>query len=725
FGGHGNDVIDGGDGTNYIEGGPGDDRIYGRGGVDTIYGGTTGVGYAYLQQDLAGGKPVIAAIHGGFTAVAAEGSCGPEVMFHPEIYPDAPYQLALTIFTDLDADGIRDAGEPLAPATAIWTLRIVDKATLADVMIASAPGGNVVLPEVPGLPAGTYVIVVDAIASGWSASGAASLVAEVTLGGASPPAVPNLGFYKAGKLNGTVTTKSGVQSVPTGGVSVFLDVDKDGVLDAGEPVAVTGTTGAYSFTGLFPGDYRIAIFDTPTCANVQPDFHDVVLVSGGSATTYNFEILPSVAPVVETVLLGKPGTAITWTPVPDGADQLDPLAGTFSLIAFETCIVEGRVTATSGATLLPVSSTGSLGNAIPLTFLGADPTRANRFLYQVSSITGDNSLKAGRYRFVLDDATVTSATGALLDGNWTNPSTAVPYGSQYPSGNGAAGGDFIFDFVISTAASLAAVSFDSASWLPSPTGMADGSTIQGTTWWHDENDSNLARTTHEPGLNGQVVKLKNAGGQTVATTTTAPIDLDGDGAVEPSEQGAFRFISVAPGTYTVVQEPVFPWLQATPGGRFVGETLYAVSYATQLGKNSLWTIDTATLAATKVRDFQTLVARDVAFTSRDTAWISGTSIPVGTSGAAAPGLWRMDVPSGTLTSLGDVPGGQPLLALDAIDANTLLGISKTGEVLLYRISAGAWESRGVLLTSANARLYPVGDAVVVSASEIYVVCVPQ
>ncbi len=725
FGGHGNDVIDGGDGVNYIEGGPGDDRIYARGGADTVYGGTTGVGYAFLLDDLAEGRPVIAAIHGGFTAVAAEGSCGPEVMFHPEIYPAAPYRLALTIFNDLDADGIRDAGDPLAPATATWTLRIFDKATLTDVLIASVPGGNVILPDVAGLPAGDYVVVVDVIAPGWSASAASSLVAEVTLGGVSPPVVPELGFYRAGKLNGTVSAKSGGQIVPAAGVSVFLDADKDGVRDAGEPVALTGDKGNYAFANLFPGEYRIAILDPQICANVQPDFHDLVVVSGGSGTSYDFEILPAVAPVVDAVLLGKPGTAVTWTPVPDGRDQLDPIAGSFSLIAFETCILEGRVTATSGATLLPVSSTGTVGTAIPLTFLGADPAQSNRFIYQLSSVNGDNALKAGRYRFIVDDAKVVSATGAFLDGNWTNPSAAVPEGSRYPSGNGSAGGDFTFDFVISNATSLATVSFGGVSGLAAPVALADGSTIQGTVWRHDENDANLARTAREPGLNGQVVKLRNSAGQTVATATTAPIDLDGDGTVELAEQGAFRFTAVAAGTYTVVQEPASPWIQATPGGGFVADTLYAVSYASQFGKNSLWTIDIATLVATKVHDFQSLVARDVAFTSRDTAWISGTSGSTSTGGPGTPGLWRMDVPTGGLTSLGDVPGGQPLLALDTLDADTLLGISKTGEVLLYRIAVGAWESRGVLLTSANARLYPVGDAVVGAANEVYVVCVPQ
>jgi autotransporter-associated beta strand protein len=725
FGGHGNDVIDGGDGDNWIEGGPGDDRIYARGGADTVYGGTTGIGYAYLQQDLASGRPVIAAIHGGFTAVTAEGSCGPEVLFHPEVYPDAPHKLQATIFTDLDADGIRDAGEPLAPTGDSWTLRIIDKATLSDIMVATVPGGAVVLPEVGGLPAGTYTLVVDAIPAGWAASSWASVIAEVTLGGASPPVVPDLGFYKPGQLRGKVTTKAGSQNTPTAGVSVFLDGDKDGVLDAGEAVTVTGTDGTYAFTGLYPTTYRIAILDATICANVQPDFRDVVLVSGGSTTSHDFEILPATAPVVDAVLLGKAGTAITWTPVPDGGDQLDPIAGVFSLIAFETCIVQGRVTATSGATLLPVSSTGSLGAAIPLTFLGADPTQASRFIYQVSSITGDNALKAGRYRFIVDDAKVTSATGDLLDGNWTNPATATPDGSQFPSGNGAAGGDFAFDFVVAATASLAAVAFDSTSWTPVPSGHAGGATIRGTVWRHDEADPDFGRTPHEPGLSGQVVRLKNGQGTTVATATTAPIDLDGDGSVEPAEQGAFRFTGVAPGTYTVVQEPVFPWVQATPGGTFVADTLHAVSYSSALGKNSLWTIDTATLAATKICDFQTLVARDITFTARDTAYLSGVSIPVGTSGSATPGLWRMNVPTGALTSLGDVPGGQPLLSLDTLDATTLVGVSRSGEVLLYRIPDGVWESRGPLLTSANGRLYPVGDAVVVAPNEIYVVCLSQ
>ncbi|MFM7206128.1 MAG: calcium-binding protein, partial [Planctomycetaceae bacterium] len=163
FGGHGNDVIDGGDGTNYIEGGPGDDRIYGRGGADTIYGGTTGVGYAYLQQDLAGGKPVIAAIHGGFTAVAAEGSCGATVLYHPEVYPDAPFTITGAIFNDLDADGVRDVGEPGASAADSWTLRIIAASTLADVMIVTVPGGDFSLPSGAGLPAGTYLVVVDAV----------------------------------------------------------------------------------------------------------------------------------------------------------------------------------------------------------------------------------------------------------------------------------------------------------------------------------------------------------------------------------------------------------------------------------------------------------------------------------------------------------------------------------------------------------------------------------
>ncbi|MBU6309012.1 MAG: hypothetical protein KJS77_04640, partial [Planctomycetes bacterium] len=725
FGGHGNDVIDGGDGDNWIEGGPGDDRIYARGGVDTVYGGTTSIGYAYLLADLATGRPVIAAIHGGFTAVTAEGSCGPEVMFHPEVYPEAPYKLQATIFDDRDADGVRDPGENAVPTTSSWTVRIVDAATLADVMVATVSGGAVALPVTSGLPAGSYYVVIDTVATGWVPSNPwTSMTALVTLGGGAPASVPDLAFYKAGQLTGKVTTRSGTDRTATSGVSVYLDTDRDGTWDAGEPVAITGTAGTYAFTGLVPGAYRIGIADPGACAHVNPAFRDVALVGGGSTTSHDFEIIPTIAPVVDGVLLAKASVAVTWTPVPDGARQLDPIAGTFSLIAVETCISSGQVsTVTSGATLRPVSSTGSLGTPITLSFVGIDPTRANRIIYQVGGPTSGSNLSPGRYRFTVTAASVISNSGKQLDGEWVNPSPTSPEGSHYPSGDATAGGDFVFDFVIAGSQGLTSQVLDGGT--VTAIGAAATATVEGTVWRHDTASLDMARTATEPGLAGMAVRLIDAHGATVATTTTGAIDLDGNGSVDAAEQGAFRFQAVAAGTYTVVQTPAYPWVQATPGGASVADTLYAVSYTAANGKSSLWTIDTAGPTATKVLDFTSIVARDVAFTSRDVAWIAGTSVSSNPAVAGTPGLWRLSVSTGGLENVVAIPRGDILVSLDAIDDDTLLGVTAGGEVLRYRIPLASWESLGVLLTPANARLYPVGDAVVVAANEIYLVCTPQ
>ncbi|MGI9176954.1 MAG: calcium-binding protein, partial [Pirellulales bacterium] len=309
-------------------------------------------------------------------------------------------------------------------------------------------------------------------------------------------------------------------------------------------------------------------------------------------------------------------------------------------------------------------------------------------------------------------------------GEWVNPGTTAPLGSQFPSGNGTAAGDFVFDFVIGGVTGTAVLDPDAR--VGSPTGAALPGTIEGSIWYHRASSPDLGQTADEPGIDGQIVVLTTAAGTVVATATTAPLDLDGDGIIEATERGGFRFAGVAAGSYRVQQMPVFPWLQATPGGVSAAETLYAVSHETASAKNTLWTIDTATLVATKVRDFQTFTARDVAFTDRTTAWFSGTaSAAGGATPAGSGGLWRMDLASGALTDLGMIPGGQPLLSLDVLDAATLLGVTVDGEVLRYSLPTGIWEARGPMLTAGNQRLYPVGDTAVFSPREVYVVCLTQ
>jgi hypothetical protein len=56
----------------------------------------------------------------------------------------------------------------------------------------------------------------------------------------------------------------------------------------------------------------------------------------------------------------------------------------------------------------------------------------------------------GYYQIVVKDFSITNASGDILDGDWTNP-TSLTTGTNYsvmPSGNGYAGGDFNFAFIV-------------------------------------------------------------------------------------------------------------------------------------------------------------------------------------------------------------------------------------------------------------------------------------
>ena len=82
------------------------------------------------------------------------------------------------------------------------------------------------------------------------------------------------------------------------GVTVFLDLDDDTTLDAGEPFATTDAAGAYDITGLAAGTYSVRVDDTTVPA-------------GYDLTTANIP-LPSSSPKARTTT--TPTLATTMTP---------------------------------------------------------------------------------------------------------------------------------------------------------------------------------------------------------------------------------------------------------------------------------------------------------------------------------------------------------------------------------------------------------------------------
>jgi len=130
--------------------------------------------------------------------------------------------------------------------------------------------------------------------------------------------------------------------VPLGGTTIYVDLDQDGVLDAGEPSAVTAPDGSYAIGGLDPGTYQVRevvpIGHVRTGPALLP-YHLVTVVGGGHATTntgaqpidfYNFKKCdPCTATNVYFVINGTK----TVTNLRGNVDQGDVVTVYFTLPA--------------------------------------------------------------------------------------------------------------------------------------------------------------------------------------------------------------------------------------------------------------------------------------------------------------------------------------------------------------------------------------------------------
>lgn len=91
-------------------------------------------------------------------------------------------------------------------------------------------------------------------------------------------------FSGAGTGTGGTTTftESGI-----GGVTIYIDLDNDGTRDAGEPYQITGTDGAYTFSGLNDGDTYHIREEVPT-GYMQTSGPYTVTVGSDSTLNLNF-----------------------------------------------------------------------------------------------------------------------------------------------------------------------------------------------------------------------------------------------------------------------------------------------------------------------------------------------------------------------------------------------------------------------------------------------------
>lgn len=200
--------------------------------------------------------------------------------------PPPTYAINGTAFVDANSNGTQDAGET----------------GLANVPVSLSTGATAVTSasgaySFGGLLAGTYTVSVSAV-SGYTQTTASS--AAVTLTSSNGSA--DFGYAEIPPPPPTFTVSG----------YVFLDLNTDGVRDAGEigipgitvtlnetTTFVTGSDGFYSFSGLDPMTYSVIAF-----------------ASGGYNPT-----MPNVAKVIITAADGSANFGFTDAVIPDSATQ--------------------------------------------------------------------------------------------------------------------------------------------------------------------------------------------------------------------------------------------------------------------------------------------------------------------------------------------------------------------------------------------------------------------
>ncbi len=163
-------------------------------------------------------------------------------------------------FEDLDADGVKDAGEP---GLSGWTIYVdYDNDGSFDAGEPSAVTGTNGTYEITGILPGTWRVR-EVLQAGWTQSYPVSGYHEETfVGGMSYPDNNFGNWYPATKsgMKFEDLDADGIKDAGEPGLSgwtIYVDYDNDGVLDAEEPSAITGAGGAYTIMGIKPGTWRV------------------------------------------------------------------------------------------------------------------------------------------------------------------------------------------------------------------------------------------------------------------------------------------------------------------------------------------------------------------------------------------------------------------------------------------------------------------------------------
>jgi protocatechuate 3,4-dioxygenase beta subunit len=303
---------------------------------------------------------------------------------------------SLYVFIDTDGDGTRDTHEPFAQTDASGAYAIT------------------------GLLPGTYQVTLDplTIPAGVTITGDPDATkdgtSEVTLTTASINTV-DFGLYQP---SGTATIgghlwedRNGNGVLDPGepflvGVDVFLDIDGDGVFDAGVDVrTTTNADGEYSFGGLTPGTYTVSV-DQATLPGGSTQTFD----KDGGLVTPNHKIVQTVAggDIVTDMDFGYRGTGsigdYIWNDANgDGVQDATelPISGVHVYLDLDG---DGNWdSATEPSAISDSNGAYSLGNLLHGTYTVA--IDLTTYPDGSSLVTEPDAIMDGEYTVTLDDTT--------------------------------------------------------------------------------------------------------------------------------------------------------------------------------------------------------------------------------------------------------------------------------------------------------------------------------
>ncbi|HKP88982.1 MAG TPA: SdrD B-like domain-containing protein [Thermoleophilaceae bacterium] len=263
---------------------------------------TSGAGGAYT---VTGVKPGTYAIRqeprAGYTCTAPGGCAHSAVTLTSggsvteRDFGDAPAgRVSGVKFEDVNANGVRDGGEPGLPG---WTVYVdLNGNSSLDAGEPSAVTGPTGAYTIDDVRSGTHRVR-EVAQAGWTCSLPSPCSYTQAFAAGTDATGRDFGAWRAATAAGVVfhdTDANGTRGGGEPGLSgwtVYVDLDGDGVRDPAEPAANSAGDGSYAVTGVKPGTYAIRQETLPGWRCTAPagcSFASVTFASGGGPSGRDF-----------------------------------------------------------------------------------------------------------------------------------------------------------------------------------------------------------------------------------------------------------------------------------------------------------------------------------------------------------------------------------------------------------------------------------------------------